>query len=83
MLTVTLIRAGTYGNLAVDWVSGYSADDIPINVTNGMINPSQASVSMVHGQEMANVTVQVIIIFKICTLWSVIFKKSFQLILSM
>lgn len=58
-LTVTLFRAGTYGNIVADWVSGYSAADLLSNVTNGETSPTMGSVTMLHGQEQANITVQV------------------------
>ncbi|CAG5132469.1 unnamed protein product, partial [Candidula unifasciata] len=57
-LTVSLMRVGTYGSLVVDWVGGYSSADQPPNVTNGIISPTFGSVNMAHGQETANVTVQ-------------------------
>ncbi|KAH9498632.1 Adhesion G-protein coupled receptor V1 [Bulinus truncatus] len=58
-LTATLFRAGTFGNLNVEWRAGYSPTDLPAGVTNGDISPSYGNVAMTHGQEQANITVLV------------------------
>ena len=56
---MTLVRAGTFGNLAADWISGYSAANKPAGLENGEITPALGSVDMFHGQEEATLTVQV------------------------
>ncbi|CAL1526999.1 unnamed protein product [Lymnaea stagnalis] len=56
-MTATLFRAGTYGIVSIDWSAGYT--DLPGNITNGEISPNFGSVNMRHGQEQANITVQV------------------------
>ncbi|GFR83307.1 G-protein coupled receptor 98-like, partial [Elysia marginata] len=58
-LTVILKRSGTYGSVGAQWISGYSPTDKPQGVENGDIDPSSGVVQMAHGQEEANLTVQV------------------------
>ncbi|GFO43286.1 G-protein coupled receptor 98, partial [Plakobranchus ocellatus] len=58
-LTVTLTRAGTFGSLTVDWISGYAAANRPAGVENGEITPALGTVGMAHGQEEMTLTVQV------------------------
>ena len=57
MLTIT--RSGIYGSIMVDWTTGQLAASLPPGVTNGQITPATGSVSLGHGEESKNFTVQV------------------------
>jgi hypothetical protein len=56
---LTVKRSGTYGNIILDWMSGQLTAGLPGGVINGQISPSAGTVSIVHGVEAVNFTVQV------------------------
>ncbi|XP_041376199.1 adhesion G-protein coupled receptor V1-like [Gigantopelta aegis] len=59
MVTLDLIRFGTYGSINVDWISGVEDTKLPSGVRNGIITPTLGTVSMPHGVETKQFTVQV------------------------
>lgn len=56
---VTIMRQGTYGSLSVDWATGELAGSLTAGVTNGEILPASGTISVPHGVESRNFTVQV------------------------
>ena len=56
---LTITRSGIYGSIIVDWTTGQLAASLPPGVTNGQITPATGSLSLGHGEESKNFTVQV------------------------
>ena len=56
---LTITRSGIYGSIVIDWTTGQLAAGLPPGVSNGQITPATGSLSMSHGEESKNFTVQV------------------------
>ncbi|XP_055956200.1 adhesion G-protein coupled receptor V1 [Patella vulgata] len=59
LVVLNLTREGTYGNLDIDWVAGYTENNLESGVSNGEITPSRGTISLPHGTEHKSFTVQV------------------------
>ncbi|KAK7486836.1 hypothetical protein BaRGS_00021983 [Batillaria attramentaria] len=57
--TLTVTRQGTYGSVSIDWTAGELVGNLPAGVVNGQITPPSGFVSLRHGLESKNFTVQV------------------------
>nr|KAG5699575.1 hypothetical protein BaRGS_033771 [Batillaria attramentaria] len=57
--TLTVTRQGTYGSVSIDWTAGELVGNLPTGVVNGQITPLSGFISLRHGLERKNFTVQV------------------------
>ena len=56
---IIVTRLGSYGDIQVDWQSGYQPGGVPPGFILGTMTPQIGSIDMIHGQEEQSFRVQV------------------------
>ncbi|KAL4228132.1 hypothetical protein ACF0H5_013567 [Mactra antiquata] len=55
---LTIVREGIYGTLEVPWQSGFPGGRVPASFTEGKIVPDSSSITIPHGVEEKNFTIE-------------------------